>query len=165
MSESLRDWQLILEEEKLLCWSASLQLGFFSHLHPWGLGDSFKPKGKFPLTSVDWSPWHCPRAGILSGRMCVAALTQSLGARVGSWRGREDVWCSWVWAGIHHSAGCCGHGGNGEKAGWVCPWAGNTLGLDLAWVSFRYWVCLICQSWSCNWAAQGVRGIWNKCFD
>lgn len=83
-----------------------------------------------------------------------------LGARVGSWRGRWDVWCSWATALSENcSAGCPGAMGLGEKAGGGkdehVHELRNTLGLDLAWVSFRYWVCLICQSWSCNWAVQG----------
>lgn len=77
--------------------------------------------------------------------MCVAALTQILGARVGSWRGRWDVWCSWATALsvnwnplLCWESWCHGHGSHGETAGGgkdehVCGQR-NTLGLDLAWV-------------------------------
>lgn len=37
---------------EILCWSVFLQLGFFSQLRRWGLGDSFKPRENF-----HWPQW------------------------------------------------------------------------------------------------------------
>jgi len=143
VSESL-DWQLILEEEKVLCWSASLQLGFFSQLHHWALGDSFKSREVFywsqwtrvlgiapGLEGIKedcfWEPWlkaWTPvwEAGQKGGMSCVWIKALSV-----NWK---PLPC-WV----PSCLGCGGHRGEagGGKDECVCGQR-NPLVLDLIWV-------------------------------
>lgn len=138
MIKSLKYWQLILKEDKVLCWSASLQLGFFSHLHPWGLGDSFKPKGKLPLTSVDWSSWHCSRArrqwenvcgspdpqpGCQGGKLerqvgCLVSLSHSIECELGS-TALLGALVLWAWGSWRKGW---------RREGWACPRAEKYFG-------------------------------------
>lgn len=121
-------------------------------------------KGKISADLSGLKSLALPWAGRHSGRVC-GSPDPGLGARVGSWRGRWDVWCLFLSHSIEWELGStalldvlvpwgCGEKAGGGKDEYVHGLR-NTLGLDLAWVSFRYWVCLICQSWSCNWAVQG----------
>lgn len=149
MGDSLKDWQLILEEEKVLCWSVSLQLGFFSQLHCWRLGDSFKPRenshwpqwtavlGLAPgLEGMEgecvWQPW-------LKARTLVWEAGQT-----GAMSSVSEPW-HWVWTGSCSSAWRHGRGGDRGKAGggkdmfvgretpcvWI--WFGFDLGTGLLW--------------------------------
>lgn len=54
-------------------------------------------KGKISADLSGLKSLALPWAGRHSGRVC-GSPDPGLGARVGSWRGRWDVWCSWATA-------------------------------------------------------------------